>query len=240
MPPVVPRFGITLDPMNTDNHVGEETRANCDRFKEQNVARDYPAEYRSDSRRDMRERDAILRCLAHVPKGAHVLDFPCGTGRLLKLLQESGFRVSGADGSAPMIEQVQLHSDAGKYSAPINGLYERDVFESGFAREEFDAVICNRLFHHFNKESDRKLAFTELARISKGPVIVSFFNGFSISMTYRKLRKAIQGKSFNDRVSVSYRQLTSEIEACGLRVVYKTAARWGVSPLWYVVFERCS
>ncbi len=218
--------------------ISHQTQENCTRFKRKRVAERYPSAYRAGNRRDVRERDAILRCLDYIPGESHVLDFPCGSGRLIRLIKNKGHRVSAADASASMLELAKnncgdIHSDPN-----LLGFHERDVFNSGFADGEFDAVICNRLFHHLNESEDRIAALKELARISRGVIIVSFFNSFSISFICRKLRKKIKGRSLKDRIPIPMADFSREAHDSGLRVAYSTAARWGVSPLWYLVLEK--
>lgn len=211
------------------------TQENCKRFQQPDVADNYAHQYGEDRSNDQREKRVILRCLEHLPAGGHVLDFPCGSGRLLGLLKDKGFKVSGADSSASMLKQIKE-----RMGEDFASLHQRDVFSSGFADNEFDAVICNRLFHHFLTSEDRKKAITELARISKGPVIFSFFNTFSLSMTYRILRKRLKGKKLTDRVPVPLDVIRNEIEECGMKVVTDIPKRWGISAMWYVIMEPAS
>lgn len=218
--------------MKINETVDTITQENCKRFQRPEIAGNYPPQYREGHSNDQREKRAILRCLEHLATGCHVLDFPCGSGRLLGILKEQGFKVSGADSSASMLEQVREH-----YGEDEVRLYERDVFSSGFADNEFDAVICNRLFHHFIKSEDRKKAITELARISKGPVIFSFFNTYSLTMTYRILRKRLKGKKSTDRVAVPLAIIRNEVEECGMKIVTDIPKHWGISAMWYVIME---
>lgn len=219
--------------LSPDQNINTATRNNCDRFKTPTTAGAYPTSYRTGNRRDEREKNAILRCLRYIPTGSRLLDFPCGSGRLLGLLQSAGYEVSGADSSLAMLEKIRAQSE---YDG-IN-LYESDVFASGFQDGEFDSVITNRLFHHFTCADDRKTALRELGRISRGRVVISYFDCFSASMTIRRISKYARGKAFLDRVPLSYPVFRKEIGETGMRVVYRTAARWGVSPLCYVVIER--
>ena len=218
-------------------NVAQQTQKNCDRFKRQKVAERYPSDYRIGNKRDQREKEAILRCIDFIPRDSHVLDFPCGTGRLIRLIKNKGHRVSGADASASMLELAKINFENAHSDPSMLGFYERDVFSSGFSDGEFDAVVCNRLFHHLSDREARQMALSELKRISRGAVIVSFFNCFSVSATCRKLRKSIKGEPLKDRIPIPMKRFSQEAHECGLKVSYRTAARWGVSPLWYLVLE---
>ena len=77
---------------------------NCRRFSSPAAASRYAPEFRRRHFRDWREKRAIARAMGYVPKGAHVLDLPCGTGRLTRLLLQAGFKVTCADLSKEMLE----------------------------------------------------------------------------------------------------------------------------------------
>jgi len=224
--------------MSESHFINEQTKKNCDRFKGSPVANKYPSQYRDHVRRDQREKNAILRCMKHVPQNTHVFDFPCGTGRLIKLLMGAGYRVTGVDSSSSMLGLARENCSELSGDSSSVDFYERDVFDSGFDDGEIDVIICNRLFHHFKESSDRQKAFAELSRICNGPIIVSFFNAFSLSMMIKKWSKKIRGKKMQDRIAISMAQFEEEAAACGLHITYKTGTFWGVSPHWYVIFEH--
>ncbi len=208
------------------------------RFSRPHVAKDYPSEYDNSSRRDRTEKAAILRTLKHIKPGGHVLDLPCGTGRLSRLLLEQGFEVTGADSSASMLEHAAENHRQRLQAAPNLGNIDfelADVMHTPYDDEQFDAVISNRLFHHFNTSELRRPAIAELARISSGPVIISFFNSFSLSAQWRRLKRRIKGVTPKDRIPIPRALLEADLESQGLKAIDWHATRWGISPHWYVV-----
>jgi 2-polyprenyl-3-methyl-5-hydroxy-6-metoxy-1,4-benzoquinol methylase len=96
---------------------------NCDRFFMEEVASKYPSEFRKGHFRDWREKKAITNALKYIPPKAQVLDLPCGTGRLTKLLIQEGFNVSSADRSREMIDIAQRNFDSPLYKS--NDLYQK-------------------------------------------------------------------------------------------------------------------
>ena len=66
------------------------------RFGRKSLADKYPTEY-SNRWRDRREKACILKCLESIPAGSRVLDLPCGTGRMTRILVSRGYDVTGAD-----------------------------------------------------------------------------------------------------------------------------------------------
>src|SRR3970040_3105123 len=53
--------------------------------------------------------------LSHMPSQARLLDLCCGTGQLAKVLADQGFRVTGVDGSAAMLEFARANAPGGKF-----------------------------------------------------------------------------------------------------------------------------
>ena len=211
------------------------------RFSQVDVARNYPGAFR-DHRRDRRERACLLAAIRSIPAGSHVLDLPCGSGRLTRLLLEAGFTVTGADVSPKMVELARQRysswrATSSNYASPAE--FElRDVMNTGYSDGQFDGVICNRLFHHFNEQSTRRAALAELRRICSGVLIVSFFNSFALDALRFRLAHMVRRTVPNDRVPIPYRSFASDVEAAGLRIRHSIAKQWGISPMWYLVMER--
>ena len=209
------------------------------RFSASQVASKYPSEYRSDHCRDRREKQAIIKAMGSIPPESHVLDLPCGTGRVTRLLIDQGFRVTGADVSNAMLETARVNLRAyrlrGAGSCPHVDFERRDVMQTGYADDQFDAVICNRLFHHFTEHNTRLMALKELRRISRGPVIISFFNSFALDAVYHRIRDIVRGRTPQDRIPIAYRTFRGELRSAGFEIQKKIAVLWGLSPHWYVV-----
>src|SRR3954469_24791217 len=104
------------------------------RFDQEEVARKYPTRY-GKSWRDRREVRSIVKALAGIPKGSHVLDLPCGTGRLLDVLLQNGYRVTCADCSQHMARLAERRWEEiraeGRVSAEKPNFAVRDVMKTG-------------------------------------------------------------------------------------------------------------
>ena len=81
------------------------------------------------------EVDFLLRRL-HLPRGARILDVPCGYGRHAAALARRGFRVVGVDLSRAMIAEGRRRFTEG----PRLRLQRADMRRLAY-REEFDAVV---------------------------------------------------------------------------------------------------
>ena len=92
----------------------------------------------------------ILKALRGVPRGAKVLDLPCGTGRLLPELAARGFDVTEADVSPHMLDHARQFAGERGVKIADDRFVVASVFDTGFIENAFDATVCNRLFHHFH------------------------------------------------------------------------------------------
>ena len=213
------------------------------RFSTERAAQKYPAEYRN-RRRDQRERRAILSSLRGVPRNSRVLDLPCGTGRLLRLLLDAGYRVTCADSSANMVSLAEtrwrevLRVERGAASSEPR-FQLQNVMQTEFGDKEFDAVICNRLFHHFAKSETRVQALKELHRIAAGMIVVSFFCSFALDSVrwHAKdgFRRLLGGEARQDRRPIPLKAFRDDIHRAGLQMVRAIPVFYGISPMWYVV-----
>jgi SAM-dependent methyltransferase len=212
-----------------------------ERFGRQSLANKYPSEY-GDGWRDRREKACIEECLSAIPAGSKVLDLPCGTGRLTRLLIERGFRLTSADGSDAMLARAE--QNYAKYRSERGGqppavqFSVRDVLSTGFQADEFDGVSCIRLFHHFGEAETRRQALRELKRICRGPIVVTFLNSFALDRVSAWLKAQVRRRKPQGQRPIPLKVFAADIEAAGLKIDKKIAAHWGLSSRWFLVLSR--
>jgi ubiquinone/menaquinone biosynthesis C-methylase UbiE len=224
------------------NEIGFSHSQAIERFSREKVATRYPARFEENDHRDQREKQAILKGLVDMEKGAAILDLPCGTGRVCRVLIDQGFQIMAADSSESMLnlarENIRSYLDERGKSQDLVQFMNCDVMSTGFADNTFDGVVCSRLFHHFNEAKTRRLALTELNRICQGPMIVSFFNAFSLDAVYGKIRNFVRGHVPTDRIPISLDRFNEDAKAAGLKIKELIPVRWPISTHCYIVFER--
>lgn len=197
------------------------------------AAQRYHALHRGKGRHRREER-CVAAALAELPAGGRVLDLPCGTGRMFPLLTSLGFDVVGADLSTSMLEVARDDAERPAGSGRVLEIREVDVFDTPFEDGEFDAVLCNRFLHHLEDSERRVAALRELRRVSRGPVVASFF----CSQSYDGLRarmKHRRSEHRSDRHSIRFDAFRRDLAASGLRVVRVHRALSWISQQWYVV-----
>jgi ubiquinone/menaquinone biosynthesis C-methylase UbiE len=151
-----------------------------------------------------------LEAIAAIPAGSHILDLPCGAGRLVMSLVERGYRVTAADSSPHMISVARdAWREATRERADLSGRCQfdvQDVMHTNYEDRQFDAVICNRLLHHFRESETRIAALKELRRITKNYLIASFFRSFALDAFLSDLVFRLRGKVRRHRVPISLRE----------------------------------
>jgi ubiquinone/menaquinone biosynthesis C-methylase UbiE len=110
----------------------------------------------------------------YIKEGDRVLDFGCGNGRLLEILQEKKMQYYGVDVSQRLIALAQAkYPQWAPNFSKIPGQATLD-----FVDDFFDAVVSIAVFHHFPDKDFRLAMAQELARVTKpgGMVVVTVWN----------------------------------------------------------------
>lgn len=208
----------------------QETRRVVDQFDTPEQAARYSSEF--NTRRQQRSRQAILRALADLPEHAHILDLPCGTGRLMGLLVDQGFHYTGADASPHMVEAAQ--AKARELGASVE-LAVEDVMQLSYPDACFDATIVNRLFHHYTRSSTRIAALKELRRVTKGPVFVFFLNTWTVRGLLFHFRH--RNDDPPERTPITLAEFRENGRAAGLELTRTFPTRGRFNKEWYARFD---
>jgi len=133
------------------------------------IERFYPADYWWNARRSggLNKLESVYRKLAlrdHIAfitkaagdRGVDVLDVGCGSGTLLGLLKQRGFRVNGLDFSAEAAAIAKAENDV---NVAVGSLEE-----AHFPAESFDVVT---LFHVMEHVTNPRLVLAEVSRVLK-------------------------------------------------------------------------
>lgn len=166
----------------------------------------------SGARTDARERAALGALLARAaPPAGRWLDVPCGAGRMTALLPG---------------DPVQVDRDPAMVRAcgPDRPRVCASVHQLPFADGTFAGALCHRLLQHIPTGVERVDILRELARVTRGPIVVSFFDACSLQHLRRLLRRRF-GKVRSGRSAVSRPKFFAELQAAGLEVRAVAALR---------------
>jgi SAM-dependent methyltransferase len=169
-----------------------------------------------------REERAIEWALGGVRRGSTVLDAACGTGRITALLQRNGFRATGCDLSLAMMTVARRRLTSLGYQVP---LVETSVERLPYPDRSFDAATCIGLLMHLDADV-RVRALRELARISRGPVVVQYGCVDLFQRVSARLSRVPPGRV---RCPVSVREMRIDLERSGLRLRQQSWILRGVS-----------
>lgn len=196
------------------------------RMHSADVAELYATRFERGSARgiDRREQRAVRKIFSGLPKCRTVLDVPCGAGRFLKTLGESGRFVMGLDSGRDILAHAQKRAvRLGVRAGFIHG----DASRLPFATNSVDAIFCNRLLHHILKPQERAVFLRDLHRVSRRHVVVSFFD-YQKFIGLRLFLKSLKGRKPNYKGQPTLEQFREEVEACGFEVREVVAT----GPVW--------
>jgi SAM-dependent methyltransferase len=228
---------------------GEETKVSDDtdyssyrdtrrRFDDRAIASAYVSKKNVSTRKNRLEMQCIEQALEGLDSNSLVLDLPCGSGRLEPMFLQKGFHVVAADFSRPMLDvakqYVETIPESSRSASPALFFSQQDILNTGFKDDTFDAVVCNRLFHHYPEPDLRRAVLRELKRICKGRIIVSYYSNFALSALRFHLSARLRRETPLDRVPIWHSVFEADIESAGLRCEKQFPVRFGVSPQTYL------
>lgn len=218
-----------------------QSHQNCSRFNNRASAKRYPSKFRCKHFRDFLEKKAIRASLKHVTKKSHILDIPCGTGRLIKILEDAELNVSAADLSIEMLNRAKLNYQNSKNAKTDDcdvQFFHEDIINTKFKDCEFDNLICHRLFHHLVDRETRIKAINEVKRISKDTIIISFLSSGTLSAYWKNIKNLMRRKKSIDRIRFSLCTFQEELESSSLEVVEVIPVLKNILSLHLVVVRK--
>ena len=155
----------------------------------------------------------VTRALHQAGPASHVLDCPCGAGRLVPLLLDHAERVTAVDASEAMLTEARralsgVPEAAGRLSFGVAAA-DRLPYED----DAFDVAVCHRLLHHVQGAADRARILGELARVASKAVVLSFSDATPWKLRWLRAR----GRAHR-RVTWTPVEIEAEAAAVGLRL----------------------
>jgi ubiquinone/menaquinone biosynthesis C-methylase UbiE len=237
------RFHPAADLENMDNKMPDKEipssgEAHAERAKQAWQSAESAARYRQSrnmvkNSRSHREDAIITEWLGKLSPKAHVLDLPCGTGRMIENITKLGFQYTGGDISPHMIEEARKEA-AGNPN--VVRFVEADLEKLPFADNSFDCIIIWRILHHQADPLVRERILAEAARVTRRWVLVSFHHLLSAT-AFRKFVQRTFGQPQNGR-PITHWRLAREAKNSGLRLAETKGLRKYVSVNWYARFEK--
>jgi ubiquinone/menaquinone biosynthesis C-methylase UbiE len=183
---------------------------------------------------DRRERKRAIYALELCggEQGDYVCDIACGTGRITESLVENGFRTIGIDYSLEMLKVAKTKKVVAENAV---GLCVMDAHTLAFKTKVFDFSTSLRFFGHIPKDS-RVAILKDMARVTKGNIVVAYYGFLSIHTFYRFLRYLVSGKFYGYTITKKF--LKEEVSMAGLRIKSIHPMMRFIHQGWIVVLEH--
>lgn len=133
----------------------------------------------------------VKRAMLGLSRQNTVLDIPCGAGRVTILLQGMGYTCEGADIGVGAVESARRAIQQAGFNAQVE---KQDLEKMSYTDRSFDTIICFRVFHHFPSPDIRRRVISELCRVARRNVMISYFSPYSYTSIRRKIRMILGGK----------------------------------------------
>ncbi len=190
----IPLLAIQGTTETWTDRTAEETSEEYQRaYQEVDEARKYNEAYRDRWTKrwsTQREYRLLERLLSSQPRSHILLDLPSGGGRLSPQLSRYGDLLVEAD-----IALGQLLYGKGNHGGQDPRIWmTASAFHIPFRDEAVDAVVCCRLCHHLPTPDERERLVSELLRVARRFVIMTFFGHYSMKNWVRRARAPFDGQ----------------------------------------------
>jgi|Deesub1362A_J573_1020465.scaffolds.fasta_scaffold00185_26 SAM-dependent methyltransferase len=172
---------------------------------------------------DRREKEIVAAHLSGFSPGSLVLDIPCGAGRLAPSFRGKGVVHIGADVSQSMVRVAQR-------THRLSQLVVADALSLPFREKAFDGVVAVRLLHRIQEEEIRVRMLREMARICKGPLLVTYYARWNL----RGIQRWLRGKA----PGLSLRRIRNDAEEAGLEILRSHPLRRFSQQQWFFTMAR--
>ena len=188
------------------------------------------------SKKHNAEMQLIRRALKKAQPPTTILDAPCGVGRATILLASLGYDATGLDLGVGAVEVADREL---KKSGQKGRIVQGNLTSLDYDDASFDAILCFRLYHHFPNNETRDAIVTELCRVAKDTVLISYFSPYSVTSIKRKVRTKLglgQGRSI--QFATSLKSLVEKFSTEGFALKADVPQRRFLHTLHLAVFER--
>ena len=162
-------------------------------YEELEQAREYNEAYRNRTTKRWstnREYRLLERLLGSQPRSEVLLDIPSGGGRLSPQLSGYTEILVEADIAYGQLLYGREHPVEEAEQAWMTA----SAFHIPFRDQSVDGVVCCRLNHHLPTPEERERLVTELLRVSRRFVIMTFFDYHSVKNYIRRIRRPFNRK----------------------------------------------
>lgn len=148
-------------------------------------------------------------------KTDRLLDIPCGTGILGKLLHSFPFQIVASDISPEMMELARAEYPAGR----LVDCVQADITQTGFPRESFDCIVVLGFLHRVPPHIKRA-ALAEISALARRLVIVTCSVDSPSQRIKKKVLSIIKRSHVPAPCPAPLNEIIKECEDAGFRVAH--------------------
>jgi SAM-dependent methyltransferase/uncharacterized protein YbaR (Trm112 family) len=202
---------------------GETSVAYQRQYTEVTNAAQYNADYREHFTKRMstrREFRLLRRLLGSQGRSRTILDLPCGGGRLSAEIAKHTDLIVEADIAAGQV----LHGlRTSRLEVPQVWL-TASAFHIPLKDASVDGAVCPRLCHHLPDPAERERLFSELLRVTRRFLVITFFDYHSLKNTLRRIRRPFDGQP--PKITMTCTEVAKVAAAHGATLVTAPQLSW--------------
>jgi len=181
-----------------------------------------------------REKSTALSLIAMLPAndGNRILDLPCGTGRISRLLSENGYNVVAADVSPSMIRVARAKTGMDSKVEFV----ACDAEELPFREGAFHCIVSLR-FMGFPPPQVRLKILREMSRITTNWLILFYHNPSSLMGMFRRINSRLRGKK-QEWHTLRPGDLPNELKAAGLELTMTRPILWRIGETYGALIRK--
>lgn len=160
----------------------------------------------------------FLQCRGNQGRG---LDVPCGAGRLASCFQKAGCSWLGVDVSPAMAKLAG--------ASAVGSIVVADAATLPFVKGTFPFVVCVRLLHRIQLRATRLEILRELARVCKGPILLTYYTRWNLRGIQRWLRGKYPGLSLGE--------IRGELKQAGFQIKQEIPLRRLTQQQWFFMVQ---
>jgi len=180
---------------------------------------------------DKLEKTVVLELLQIKVRTKVVIDVPCGTGRITEALTNDNRYIVGADISKNMV--LFAHGRLRRYKNVDFVLC--DAERMPFKSDVSDSTVSVRLMGHVPSNTRIRI-LSELKRVTKRHVIISYYHPLSILGIVRRIKTGIK-RTRESWFPITPRKLKTEMKKSGLNIRKTKSILALVAETYFVLAE---
>ena len=182
-----------------------------------------------------RKRALVERILDHCDLTAtdRVLDIPCGTGLISKILSNNPASVIGSDISLEMMDLAR--SESGKNGS--HQLVQADITATPFVKESFECVVVLALMHRLHEDLRRDV-LSEVASLTNRFVIISYSVESHSQRMKQRILKTLRPSHIPAPSSVPLPDILREVTSHGFKVLSVSHIAYVLSAKVVLLLEK--